>query len=58
MQPILEAKGTVVWLDKNYHPVRIPPEVRSKFVQFIRHEDSQLQREINRIDFEAEDPLV
>ncbi|XP_059457847.1 acyl-acyl carrier protein thioesterase TE3, chloroplastic-like [Corylus avellana] len=57
-EPILEAKGTVVWLDKNYHPVRIPPEVRSKIVQFIRHEDSQLQREINGTDFVAEDPLV
>lgn len=25
-EPILEAKGTAVWLDKNYRPVRIPPE--------------------------------
>ncbi|XAR72337.1 hypothetical protein NMG60_11018944 [Bertholletia excelsa] len=39
-EPILEAKATAVWLDKNYHPIRIPPEVRSKFVQFLRHEDS------------------
>lgn len=58
MQPILEAKGTVVWLDKNYRPVRIPPEVRSKIVQFIRHEESRLQREINGTDYVAEDPLV
>ncbi|CAA3026117.1 Hypothetical predicted protein [Olea europaea subsp. europaea] len=39
-EPILEAKGTAVWLDKNYRPVRIPPEVRSKFVQFLRHGDA------------------
>ncbi|TXG57378.1 hypothetical protein EZV62_018691 [Acer yangbiense] len=39
-EPILEAKATAVWLDKNYRPVRIPPEMRSKFVQFIRHEES------------------
>ncbi|KAH7839956.1 hypothetical protein Vadar_010648 [Vaccinium darrowii] len=34
-EPVLEARGTTVWLDKNYRPVRIPPEVRSKFVQFL-----------------------
>lgn len=39
-EPILEAKATAVWLDKNYRPVRIPPEFRSKFVQFLRHEES------------------
>ncbi|GMP83335.1 hypothetical protein CsSME_00037286 [Camellia sinensis var. sinensis] len=39
-EPILEARATAVWLDKNYRPVRIPPEVRSKFVQFVRHEES------------------
>ncbi|KAK3026677.1 hypothetical protein RJ639_040704 [Escallonia herrerae] len=39
-EPILEAKATAVWLDKNYRPVRIPPEVRSKFVQFLRHGES------------------
>ncbi|KAI7739253.1 hypothetical protein M8C21_004450 [Ambrosia artemisiifolia] len=37
-EPILEARATVVWLDKNYRPVRIPPDVRSKIVQFIRHD--------------------
>ncbi|KAI4379147.1 hypothetical protein MLD38_005482 [Melastoma candidum] len=26
-EPILEAKGTAVWLDKNYRPARIPLEV-------------------------------
>ncbi|PWA59559.1 hotDog domain-containing protein [Artemisia annua] len=39
-EPILEARGTVVWLDKNYRPVRIPSEVRSRIVQYLRHEDS------------------
>ncbi|VVA17989.1 PREDICTED: acyl-acyl carrier thioesterase [Prunus dulcis] len=39
-EPILEAKATAVWLDKSYRPVRIPPEVKSKFVQFLRHEES------------------
>ncbi|XP_024023248.1 acyl-acyl carrier protein thioesterase ATL3, chloroplastic [Morus notabilis] len=39
-EPILEAKATAVWLDKNYRPVRIPPEMRSKLVQFLRHEES------------------
>ncbi|XP_021592468.1 acyl-acyl carrier protein thioesterase TE3, chloroplastic isoform X3 [Manihot esculenta] len=37
-EPILEAKGTAVWLDKNYRPVRIPSELRSKLVQFLRRE--------------------
>ncbi|KAK1389991.1 Methylketone synthase IIa [Heracleum sosnowskyi] len=40
-EPVLEARATAVWLDKNYRPVRIPLEVRSKFVQFIRHEESK-----------------
>ncbi|XP_065880814.1 acyl-acyl carrier protein thioesterase TE3, chloroplastic-like [Euphorbia lathyris] len=39
-KPILEAKATAVWLDKNYRPVRIPSELRSKLVQFLRHEES------------------
>ncbi|KAG5236899.1 hypothetical protein OIU76_011697 [Salix suchowensis] len=39
-EPILEAKATGVWLDRKYCPVRIPPEFRSKFVQFLRHEES------------------
>ncbi|KAL8052878.1 hypothetical protein ABFX02_05G034200 [Erythranthe guttata] len=40
LEPILEARATAVWLDKKYRPVRIPTEVRSKFVQFIRNEDA------------------
>ncbi|KAK7306924.1 hypothetical protein VNO77_39554 [Canavalia gladiata] len=39
-EPILEAKATAVWLDKNYRPIRIPAEMKSKFVNFIRNEDS------------------
>ncbi|KAI6686172.1 hypothetical protein NL676_032085 [Syzygium grande] len=39
-EPILEAKATAVWLDKSYRPIRIPPEIRSKFVQFVRHEEA------------------
>ncbi|GMY18381.1 acyl-acyl carrier protein thioesterase ATL3, chloroplastic-like isoform X1 [Fagus crenata] len=39
-EPILEAKATGVWLDKNHRPIRIPQEARSKFVQFMRHEES------------------
>ncbi|XP_052882455.1 acyl-acyl carrier protein thioesterase TE3, chloroplastic-like isoform X2 [Gossypium arboreum] len=39
VKPILEAKATAVWLDKNYRPARIPPEFRSKFVQFLRCEE-------------------
>ncbi|MED6192763.1 Acyl-acyl carrier protein thioesterase te3, chloroplastic [Stylosanthes scabra] len=39
-EPILEAKATAVWLDKNYRPVRIPAEMKSKFENFIRNEDS------------------
>ncbi|XP_023760619.1 acyl-acyl carrier protein thioesterase ATL3, chloroplastic [Lactuca sativa] len=37
-EPILEARSTIVWLDKNYRPIRVPPEVRSKVAQFVLHE--------------------
>ncbi|XP_016510246.1 acyl-acyl carrier protein thioesterase TE3, chloroplastic [Nicotiana tabacum] len=40
-EPILEATGTAVWLNKNYRPVRIPSEFRSNFVQFLRQEASK-----------------
>ncbi|KAL9325004.1 hypothetical protein ACSQ67_005649 [Phaseolus vulgaris] len=39
-EPILEAKATAVWLDKNYRPIRIPSDIKSKLVKFIRVEDS------------------
>ncbi|CAL1392563.1 unnamed protein product [Linum trigynum] len=39
-EPVLEANATAVWLDKNYRPVRIPADVRSKFIQFLRHDES------------------
>lgn len=38
-EPVLEAKATAVWLDKNYRPIRIPSEVRRKIVQFLRNEE-------------------
>ncbi|KAL0326988.1 UNVERIFIED_CONTAM: Acyl-acyl carrier protein thioesterase ATL3, chloroplastic [Sesamum angustifolium] len=40
LEPIVEARATAVWLDKNYRPVRIPADVKSKFVQFLRHEEA------------------
>ncbi|GER29897.1 thioesterase superfamily protein [Striga asiatica] len=40
LEPILEAKATAVWLDKNYRPVRIPVDVKAKFTQFLRHGDT------------------
>ncbi|XP_031122240.1 acyl-acyl carrier protein thioesterase ATL3, chloroplastic-like [Ipomoea triloba] len=39
-EPILEATGVAVWLNKSYRPVRIPAEFRSKFVQFLRKVES------------------
>jgi len=33
-QPILEAKGTAVWLDNKYRPTRVPSHVRSYFGHF------------------------
>ncbi|XP_075478092.1 acyl-acyl carrier protein thioesterase ATL3, chloroplastic-like [Primulina tabacum] len=41
LEPIIEARATAVWLDKNYRPVRIPPEMRSKFVQFLQSGESE-----------------
>ncbi|CAE5959263.1 unnamed protein product [Arabidopsis arenosa] len=38
-QPILEAKGMVVWLDDKYRPVRIPSYIRSKFSHFQRQHE-------------------
>ncbi|XP_047319012.1 acyl-acyl carrier protein thioesterase ATL3, chloroplastic-like [Impatiens glandulifera] len=42
-EPILEAKATAVWIGKNYRPVRLPADFRSKFVKFIRKEDQSNQ---------------
>jgi acyl-CoA thioesterase FadM len=33
-EPILEAKGTAVWLDNKYRPTRVPSHVRSYFGHF------------------------
>ncbi|XP_019432521.1 PREDICTED: acyl-acyl carrier protein thioesterase ATL3, chloroplastic-like isoform X2 [Lupinus angustifolius] len=40
LRPILEARATVVWLDKNYRPIRIPAQIKYKFVKLVRNEDS------------------
>ncbi|XP_047063947.1 acyl-acyl carrier protein thioesterase TE3, chloroplastic-like [Lolium rigidum] len=36
---ILEAKGTIVCLDKDYHPTRVFPEVSAKVLQFFSSKD-------------------
>ncbi|KFK45116.1 hypothetical protein AALP_AA1G346400 [Arabis alpina] len=36
LEPILEARGTAVWLDNNYRPARIPSHIRCHFVHFER----------------------
>ncbi|XP_057810659.1 acyl-acyl carrier protein thioesterase ATL3, chloroplastic-like [Salvia miltiorrhiza] len=41
LEPVLEARATAVWLDKNYRPVRIPADLKSKLVQFQRHEQAK-----------------
>ncbi|PRQ25671.1 putative oleoyl-[acyl-carrier-protein] hydrolase [Rosa chinensis] len=40
LEPIFEGTATVVWLNKDYRPVRIPSEFISQFVQFHRHKES------------------
>lgn len=47
LEPILEGNATAVWLDKNYRPVRVPANVKSKLVKFIRQEEG------NKIVFDA-----
>nr|QDV39735.1 methylketone synthase 2-2 [Solanum melongena] len=37
-EPVLEARGVAVWLDKSYRPVRIPSEVKLKLLPFLRQE--------------------
>ncbi|KAL0430141.1 UNVERIFIED_CONTAM: Acyl-acyl carrier protein thioesterase ATL2, chloroplastic [Sesamum radiatum] len=32
-EPILEARATTVWLDKNYRPMRIPPEMVAEITE-------------------------
>ncbi|EFH67429.1 predicted protein [Arabidopsis lyrata subsp. lyrata] len=38
LEPILEAKGTGVWLDNKYRPARVPSHIRSHFVHFQRQD--------------------
>lgn len=40
---VLEGKATVVFLDRKYQPVRIPSEVKSKLVMFLRNQSQQPQ---------------
>ncbi|XP_021733007.1 acyl-acyl carrier protein thioesterase ATL3, chloroplastic-like [Chenopodium quinoa] len=39
-EPILEAKSVVVLLGKNYRPVRMPAEVKSKLRQLMMHQEA------------------
>ncbi|WJX57769.1 Acyl-acyl carrier protein thioesterase te3, chloroplastic [Trifolium repens] len=39
-EPILEARITVVLLDKNYRPIRIPTDMKSKIVKYIPGKNS------------------
>uniref|UniRef100_A0A803NEK0 Thioesterase domain-containing protein n=1 Tax=Chenopodium quinoa TaxID=63459 RepID=A0A803NEK0_CHEQI len=39
-EPILEAKSVVVLLGKNYRPVRMPTEVKSKLRQLMMHQEA------------------
>ncbi|KAL0430148.1 UNVERIFIED_CONTAM: Acyl-acyl carrier protein thioesterase ATL4, chloroplastic [Sesamum radiatum] len=32
-EPILEARATIVWLDKNYRPMRIPPKMMAEIIE-------------------------
>ncbi|XP_051148937.1 acyl-acyl carrier protein thioesterase TE3, chloroplastic-like isoform X1 [Andrographis paniculata] len=38
-EPILEARATAVWLDKNYRPVRVPTDMRSKIALFLQDKE-------------------
>ncbi|KAF7010518.1 hypothetical protein CFC21_024922 [Triticum aestivum] len=38
-KPVLEAKGTVVCLDKDYRPTRIFPDISTKILQFFSSKD-------------------
>eukprot|EP01018_Ginkgo_biloba_P026992 Gb_37616 [translate_table: standard] len=39
-EPVLEAKATVVCLDKSYRPVRFPSDFKSKLTLFLRNNES------------------
>ncbi|PNX92593.1 thioesterase-like protein [Trifolium pratense] len=49
LEPILEARATAVWLDKNYRPIRIPADIRSKFVKLIRNAVVAIAAAVTRI---------
>ncbi|GLJ11124.1 hypothetical protein SUGI_0143800 [Cryptomeria japonica] len=39
-EPVLEAKATVVCLDKSYRPVRFPPDFKSKLTLYLRNNET------------------
>ncbi|XP_075495966.1 acyl-acyl carrier protein thioesterase TE3, chloroplastic-like [Primulina tabacum] len=41
LEPVVEARATAVWLNKNYRPGRIPTEVRSRFAEFLLGRESE-----------------
>ncbi|XP_057868143.1 acyl-acyl carrier protein thioesterase TE3, chloroplastic isoform X2 [Cryptomeria japonica] len=40
LKPVLEAKATVVCLDKSYRPVRFPPDFKSKLTLYLRNNET------------------
>ncbi|XP_049348856.1 acyl-acyl carrier protein thioesterase ATL3, chloroplastic-like [Solanum verrucosum] len=45
-EPILEARGIAVWLNRSYRPIRIPSEFSSKFVQFLHQKSCGTQHRL------------
>lgn len=43
IQPVLEATATVVFLNKNYSPVRIPSDIKSKLTLFLRDQQERVK---------------
>ncbi|EPS70234.1 hypothetical protein M569_04524, partial [Genlisea aurea] len=39
LEAIVEARATAAWLDKNYRPIRIPSDVRSKIFRLVPDEE-------------------
>lgn len=44
-QLVLEGKVTVVALDKDYRPIRIPSKIKAKFVKYIRENEGEQSEE-------------
>ncbi|NP_001308057.1 methylketone synthase IIc [Solanum lycopersicum] len=45
-EPILEARGIAVWLNRSYRPIRIPSEFNSKFVKFLHQKSCGVQHRL------------